>query len=100
LNVARLGLTYDDNEPAVAPGWDSEIYRFGSDPPAHDRDHPSCSGPDPNVASNLFGSSHPTTINVCLGDGSVRSVRYTVNQTVFLQACVRNDNTAYNPDDL
>src|SRR5262249_4332595 len=30
LNIARFGLTYDDNEPYVAPGWDSEIFRVGS----------------------------------------------------------------------
>jgi prepilin-type N-terminal cleavage/methylation domain-containing protein len=100
LNIARLGLTYDDNEPAVAPGWESEIYRLGFSPPAHDREHPSCFGSDANVGSILFGSSHPTTINVCLGDGSVRAVRYTVTHTVFLRACVRNDDATYNPNDL
>ncbi len=100
LNVARLGLTYDDNEPAVAPGWDTEIYRLGASPPDHDRNHASCWGDDPNAASSLFGSSHPTAVNVCLGDGSIRSVRYSVSRSVFQRACVRNDGLDYAPDDL
>lgn len=102
LNIFRFGLTYDDNEPYNAPGWDSEIVRFGhvSQPPAHDRFHPSFTNTDPNVGSNRFGSSHPTGFNACMGDGSVRHIRYDVNATVFNRACVRNDGRVYNPEDL
>jgi prepilin-type N-terminal cleavage/methylation domain-containing protein/prepilin-type processing-associated H-X9-DG protein len=102
LNINRQGLTYDDNEPYNAPGWDSEIVRFGhtSQPPAHDSQHPSYTDPDPNVGSNRFGSSHPTGFNVCMGDGSVRYISFQVNSVVFNRACVRNDGRVYNENEL
>jgi prepilin-type N-terminal cleavage/methylation domain-containing protein len=100
LNVTRFGLTHDDNEPAVAPGWDPEIYRIGSTPPAHDREHASYTNVDPNVGSNRFGSSHPTTINVAMGDGSVRGVRFGISAAVFQRATVRNDGLTFNPNEL
>src|SRR5205085_8101154 len=102
LNVTRFGRTYDDNEPYVAPGWDSEIFRLGSAsyPPQHDRFHPSYTNADPDVGSDHFGSSHPLGFNACLGDGSGRHVRYNVNVEVFRRACVRNDGLALSLDDL
>lgn len=102
LNISRFGLTHDDNEPCVAPGWDSEIYRVGSPdcPPAHDREHPSLTGPDPNVGSSRFGSSHPDTFNIVLADGSARSLGYDVDPRVFRRACVRNDIQPRSPGEL
>jgi prepilin-type N-terminal cleavage/methylation domain-containing protein len=98
LNVTRMGQTYDDNEPAVAPGWDSEIFRLGSVAPLHDQRHDSWTATDPFAGSNRFGSSHPTTFNVALGDGSVRTLRYDVSFTVFRNACIRNDGQVANLD--
>jgi prepilin-type N-terminal cleavage/methylation domain-containing protein len=94
LNPRRFGFTYDDNEPFVAPGWDSEIFRVGSPtaPPQPDWEHTSFTSPDPNSGSNRFGSSHPVMFMVSMGDGAVRPVRYTVNLEMFRRACVRNDN--------
>jgi prepilin-type N-terminal cleavage/methylation domain-containing protein len=102
LNVTKFGKTYDDNEAYVAPGWDSEIFRLGSAryPPQHDRYHPSYTNHDPFVGSDQFGSSHPTGFNACLGDGSVRHIRYSVNVEVFRRACVRDDGLVFNLDDL
>jgi prepilin-type N-terminal cleavage/methylation domain-containing protein len=102
LNVHRLGQTYDDNEPCYAPGWDSEIYRVGSlsEAPRPDSQHDSCTAADPNAGSARFGSSHTNLFLVALGDGSVRSVRYTVNPETFRRACVRNDGLAFALDDL
>jgi prepilin-type N-terminal cleavage/methylation domain-containing protein/prepilin-type processing-associated H-X9-DG protein len=102
LNVDRFGQTYDDNEPCFAPGWDHEIFRRGSAsiPPLHDRFHPSYTNADPQVGSAHFGSSHPTGINVAMGDGSVRAVRYGVNATVWTRACRRDDQLTFNIDDL
>ena len=56
LNPERLGSTYDDNEPYVAPGWDSEIFRYGSQtyPPEPDTGHPSYTASDPNSASSQY----------------------------------------------
>ena len=51
LNPEKFGYTYDDNEPFVAPGWDSEIYRRGSEryPPGPDTQHRSFTADDPHV---------------------------------------------------
>jgi prepilin-type N-terminal cleavage/methylation domain-containing protein len=102
LNVKRLGQTYDDNEPCYAPGWDSEIYRVGSvsEVPRPDSQHDSYTAADPNAGSARFGSSHTNLFTVALGDGSVRSVRYTINPETFRRACVRNDGLAFALDDL
>jgi prepilin-type N-terminal cleavage/methylation domain-containing protein len=102
LNDTKLGLTYDDNEAYVAPGWDSEIFRLGSAtyPPRHDRYHPSYTNIDPYVGSDQFGSAHPMGFNACMGDGSLRHVRYNVNVEIFRRACVRDDGLVFNNDDL
>jgi prepilin-type N-terminal cleavage/methylation domain-containing protein len=91
LNFRRFGQTYDDNEPMVSPGWDSEIVRFGHVPPKPDREHPSFSNSDPNVGSNHFGSAHPQLFLVAMGDDSVRNVRYSIDPAVFQAMCVRSD---------
>jgi prepilin-type processing-associated H-X9-DG protein len=38
-----------------------------------------------------YGSAHPGGINVVLGDGSVRSIMYTINPTTFVNLAVRDD---------
>lgn len=101
LNVKRLGRTWDDNEPCYAPGWDSEIFRRGHRRllPQHDRYHPSVLRNN-NVGSARFGSSHPVSFNVALGDCSVRSVSYQVNGLVWEWACRRDDGRSFTHDDL
>jgi prepilin-type N-terminal cleavage/methylation domain-containing protein/prepilin-type processing-associated H-X9-DG protein len=47
-----------------------------------------------------FGSAHPAAMNVAFADGSVRSVRYSVDLLVFQYSCIRNDRQSYNLDDL
>ncbi len=96
VNLERQGYTYDDNEPCVAPGWDSEIYRISgstSNPylPAPDSEHPSFTHSDPNVGSNYFGSSHPGVINVALADGSCRTLSFSIDVEIFRRLCMRSD---------
>jgi prepilin-type N-terminal cleavage/methylation domain-containing protein len=108
----RFGLASDDNESWAEPGWDSEIYRVA----ARDPDRPTTDrGPSrdiltttvpPFTADNLdsglsqFGSSHPAGVNVVLGDGSVRHVRFNPNPTSFQRFCVRNDGAVFSSNDL
>ncbi len=93
LNPDRLGLTYDDNEPYVAPGWDSEIFRRGQAayPPRPDSEHRSVTAADPNSGSSVFGSSHPGVFVTSLVDGSTRTISYAIDLEVFEYFCRRND---------
>lgn len=47
-----------------------------------------------------FGSAHESAMNGLFADGTVRSIRYTVNPTVFMQACLRNDGQPLSLNDL
>jgi len=47
-----------------------------------------------------FGSSHPAAMNTAFADGSVRSIRYSVDVTTFRWSCGRNDRQPFNLDDL
>ena len=110
MKLDRLGRTSDDNEGWAEPGWDSEIFRVaGPDP---DRP-PTDQGPSrdilkttrpPFTADNLnaglrqFGSSHPAGVNLVMGDGSVRHIRYNPDPVAFQRFCVRNDGATFNDD--
>jgi prepilin-type N-terminal cleavage/methylation domain-containing protein len=110
LKIDRLGTTYDDNEPFVAPGWDSEIERRAVtdlDRPSGDR------GPSKDIEFTLnppftdrdsglsqFGSSHTSGALMAFGDGSVRSIKFNPTPESFRRACVRNDGMVLALDDL
>jgi len=110
LNAAST--TYDDNESAYTPGWDTDIYRRAvADPDTPGRRGPSADVPalsvrfpgqpttaDVHQGSSQFGSSHPSAVNAVLGDGSVRAIRYNPDPELFRRLCVRNDGQVVNPD--
>jgi prepilin-type N-terminal cleavage/methylation domain-containing protein/prepilin-type processing-associated H-X9-DG protein len=109
LKLDKLGLSYDDNEPFMAPGWDGEVYRRA----ARDMDRPSgdC-GPSPDIRDTgpafpdpfsglaQFGSSHTSGVNAAMADGSVRGIRFNPSPETFRRLCNRNDGQAINPTDL
>jgi prepilin-type N-terminal cleavage/methylation domain-containing protein len=106
----RFGVSSDDNESWASPGWDLDIYRSA----VNDPDRPSTDrGPSPDIAKTSvdafpeidsalqqFGSSHPRGVNVVLGDGSVRFVKFNPHPNAFLRYCVRDDAVGFNPNDL
>ncbi len=108
LKCDRFGATTDDNESWADPGWDLEIYRIADDDldrPTGDRGpSPDIRETDPAVFPDLnsglrqFGSSHPRGINVILGDGSLRFIRYNPSPGMFLSSCVRNDGSIFDPN--
>jgi type II secretory pathway pseudopilin PulG len=101
LNKALLGRTHDDNEACYSPGWESEIFRIAVrsqgawQGPRPDRD-------DPNDyhSSYYFGSAHEMGIYTVFCDGSVRLIGYQVSGTLFMYACVRDDEQSFSASTL
>ncbi|MER3417104.1 MAG: prepilin-type cleavage/methylation domain-containing protein [Gemmataceae bacterium] len=115
LNVARLGLPQSDDNEGYCSGWDHDVIRFAGTVPQTcgagtftivRTPAPDYVGtvdpynPCVNYGSLRFGSSHPGGMNALFGDGSVRTVRYTVDITVWDAACIRNDGVSFSLDDL
>ncbi len=82
-----------DNEGYTA-GFDHDTVRLGSQPPL-----PDGLGME-SAHDHQFGSSHPGRLNAVLADGSVRSISYTINSTVFSYLCNIHDGHSFNPDDF
>jgi prepilin-type N-terminal cleavage/methylation domain-containing protein/prepilin-type processing-associated H-X9-DG protein len=89
LNTALLGESPDDDDSCYRAGWsgDFEVYRVGNYQPAPDMRDSSMS-----VGSPRFGSAHSSGFNVSFADGSVRSVRYSIEPSLWANACVRDNS--------
>jgi prepilin-type N-terminal cleavage/methylation domain-containing protein len=109
LPLDRFGADGGDNERWNNSGWDEDNIRFHFVPVA-DSLAPSffgrmCSTP-PDLANTgtlwrrMFGSSHPGGINACLGDGSVRFIKFTVNPSTFRKLAVIDDGEPISADEL
>ena len=83
------GTAGGDNEPWNNAGWDQDYIRFGYQAPQPDRDHPDST--KPAFWSDRFGGSHAGGVNTVLVDGSVRTVAYDIDPTVWLQLCTIAD---------
>ncbi len=90
LNSTRYqqGDWHDDQ--GFTSGWDPDImrnttYAWGPDAPS-------------GVDGNEFGSAHPSGINAAMGDGSVRSIRYSTTTAVLTQLGDRRDGSTPNLD--
>jgi prepilin-type N-terminal cleavage/methylation domain-containing protein/prepilin-type processing-associated H-X9-DG protein len=83
-HVGGLTTCCTDNEPVVNVGWESDLFRRGSQPPLPDRSRES-------GFTLRFGSAHPGGINVVLVDGSVQAIAWQIEQEVFLNLCLRDD---------
>ena len=85
LNVGNLGQSQDDDNEGYTAGWNEDTIRRTDLPPAPDYSAASGDG------EKLFGSSHPSVLNIGLSDGSVRSLRFTVAPDVFERLGNRGD---------
>ena len=101
LNIDRLGITYDDNETFASTGWESDIRRYTSSsyPPRPDSRHTSYTSSDPNSGSNHFGSSHPGLFCIALVDGSVRTLGFAIDTTLYQRLGDRADGHPVSIDD-
>jgi prepilin-type N-terminal cleavage/methylation domain-containing protein/prepilin-type processing-associated H-X9-DG protein len=83
------------NEGYVS-GYDWDVLRWGDQPPIRDT-------LDQNKAGNCetkFGSAHPAGLNMLFCDGSVRSIQYNVDATMFSYGSNRMDGQTVNLDDF
>jgi len=97
------GLENDFYRGGYAAGWNKNAtVRTTSFQPLQDRIWiKDVTGPGNQVADlQSYGSIHPGGFNVVFADGSVRSIRYSVNLTTFGLLGRRDDGQVFNPDDF
>ena len=94
LNLQDLGKPQADDNEGYTAGWDEDTVRSTAKPPAADFRG---TGWD---KERRFGSSHPAGINAVFADGSVRSVKFTVDPVVFRHLGERADGAVVNAGDF
>jgi prepilin-type N-terminal cleavage/methylation domain-containing protein/prepilin-type processing-associated H-X9-DG protein len=94
LNLRVLGQAQKDDDTGYASGFDADVVRYTNRTPRQDLNAPSGDG------DGRFGSSHPGRFNAVFCDGSVRSVSYSVNGTVFKNLGNRNDGQVIDLNNL
>ncbi len=92
LNIQALGQNQPDDNEGYTCGWDEDTIRRTDSAPLPD----SFGG----TGRKLFGSSHPGGFNAVLADGSVRSIAYTIDVTVFSYLGNIADGQVFNSDDF
>ena len=108
LPLSRHATDGGDNERWQNSGWDEDNIRWHF-APLSDFGAPALNGfclspRQPDTGSTLwrrmFGSSHPGGVNVGLGDGSVRFIKFTVNPTTFRKLSVIDDGEVLSADEF
>ena len=94
LNVGRKGGFQSDDNEGYTAGWDHDVIRQTNIPPLPDYS----SNNSADHGGGRFGSSHPSGFQALLGDGSVRSIAYTISQSTFSRAGHRGDGQTLNSD--
>jgi len=88
LNLRILGQAQKDDDTGYASGWDPDIMRQSDIPPAPDYSAATGDG------DRRFGSSHSGVFNAVFADGSVRSLSYSLQLSVFRFLGDRSDGQA------
>ncbi len=103
-----------DNEYWAGPGQDGDIFRGCRANPAGGWWGPMrdiaittpalLATTDPNYhprdLNYRFGSAHSNGVNSVFGDGSVKQIRFDVNNAVFMRVCKRDDGQSVSLNDL
>jgi hypothetical protein len=91
-----LGTSGGDNEVWNNSGWDQDHQRFGEAVPQPDDLHPDST--QPTFWSVRFGGSHPGVFTAVMGDGSVRSIKYTIDAANWMRVCLISDGQVITAD--
>ena len=95
LNLTNARVGGIDDAVGYTAGFDEDTVRTVADPPA-----PDYYGEEDEGGEFLFGASHPGKFNVVFADGSVRSVSYTIDRTVFYYLGHKCDGQAIRSEDF
>jgi prepilin-type processing-associated H-X9-DG protein len=77
MNLGRLGQPNDDDDTGYATGFDQDVIRMTTQPPAPDYRAGTGDG------QRRFGSSHTGGFNAAFADGSIHFLSYSINPNVF-----------------
>jgi prepilin-type N-terminal cleavage/methylation domain-containing protein len=89
LALDRIGKGAPDDNEGYTCGWDHDVIRKTSSPPAPD---PLTS--DTWTGDDLFGSSHVGLFHAVFADGSVHSIPYSIDPLIFSFLGDKNDGQA------
>jgi prepilin-type N-terminal cleavage/methylation domain-containing protein len=94
LNLTDLGTPQPDDNEGYTGGFDEDTVRRTDIPPAKD-----FFGDSWDV-DRRFGSSHPNGISAAFADGSVRSLSFAIDPTVFKYLGNRSDGQVIGSNDF
>jgi prepilin-type N-terminal cleavage/methylation domain-containing protein len=91
VSIAYLEQGQAGDDEGFASGWDGNIVRWGIYGPAPDwNTNETIAACNARNEQSQFGSSHPGVLLGVFGDGSVRTIRFTIDLTVFQAVCTRS----------
>jgi prepilin-type N-terminal cleavage/methylation domain-containing protein/prepilin-type processing-associated H-X9-DG protein len=93
LNLRYLGQPQPNDYIGYTAGWENDIVRSTDEQP-----RPDYNGDD-DGREDLFGSSHPGRFNAVFADGSVHSISYSIDPTVFNYLGNRSDGQVISASD-
>jgi prepilin-type N-terminal cleavage/methylation domain-containing protein/prepilin-type processing-associated H-X9-DG protein len=93
LNRAKLGQPQADDDTGYASGFDADVSRMTTRPPAPDYNAPTGDG------DMRFGSSHTGVFNAVFADGSVHSLSYSISPDTFRLLGDKADGQVINSND-
>jgi len=106
ISTKSLGTDGGDNERWQNSGWDEDCIRWHFVPspdnqvPAltGDCDVPAAPGTGATVWPRKFGGPHSGGVNTLMGDGSVRSIKFSIDPTTMRQLAVIDDGGVISSD--
>ena len=81
-------------------GWDPDVVRYTAYQPLKDMNNPPLTAPNAPTQGFQFGSAHSGGMTALMGDGSVRSLRFSIPINIFNNLGNRRDGTMVSASDL